>query len=325
MIKYIKEHLFSVAAIIPAVLIAFGMLIINNNLSNYGLIDYTLIQGHTIFVGFTFISVVVIYAIYWFLFLELHSLEKNNFLYILINAVIKPICITPIICLFLIQYSEIPSLQIFKWNINGFRIFSISIGLTFSGLLIFINNNDFIKNGIKNDLLGRLSFIVGIVLISLSLVPSIYLILKVKEFRDCFNFFAGYSFFIFVLFTTIVSHMKDHKNGVVENPSFSLFSNTNSSMKLDNIYIVSYFLVMTLILVTNYSNHLYPNLYRKFGGHISPEYNIELEDKNIIGTIIHQNENMIYIKDSNNKVNPISWDNIESLNTIEKLEKNKTN
>ena len=120
--KYIIDHIFSILAAIPLVLVTVGVFIINQYLSVYNVVEFPLFDPKTIYVGFFSLFHLFTFIVNWYVFLSIRE-EKFGFVTILINALIKPLFFCQLLWLIIIGSDYADTLTIFNKSIDLKLIF----------------------------------------------------------------------------------------------------------------------------------------------------------------------------------------------------------
>ena len=98
-IEYIKEHLLQLITLIPVIFIAFGSFVLNIYLNQFGVIDITLFDSRTGFVGFVALFQIVCFFFFWAMDILKYT-SSNRFIFLIINCFFKSVVFSIIIAAF---------------------------------------------------------------------------------------------------------------------------------------------------------------------------------------------------------------------------------
>ena len=94
--EFIKKNIFSILTSIPIIFLAVGAIVISNYLTEFGVIDFPVFNGRTVFVGFVALLQLLFFIIFWYMFISCKGSIKE-LLFLIINPLWKTIVFSNIV------------------------------------------------------------------------------------------------------------------------------------------------------------------------------------------------------------------------------------
>lgn len=313
MTNYIKEHLFSFLASIPILLISIGTIIINNYLSKYGLVDFTLIQGNVLFVGFVFITIIICYFVFWLLFMDISNIYCISIFKHITNSIIKPVLITTLFSALFFANEKLADLKIFNIIISGAEIKKYADSFIVLPIGFIFLRYIFLKDDKKLEKDYMISGVLNIIVISICILLSAIAIYLSSDRKEILSFFLTCSFFLLSFIVGVHIAKQKIDDGISIKPT-SLFDSKREQNVLDKAFRLLMCLLAIITLISKYSKNIYPLLPYNAGGNKSKDIVI-IENNGMTenGRIIHQNIDSIYIENDQEGILKINWEDIKSI------------
>ena len=294
--EFIKKNIFSILTSIPIIFLAVGAIVISNYLAEFGVIDFPVFNGRTVFVGFVALLQLLVFIILWYTFISCKG-SIEELLFLIINPLWKTIVFSNIVFMLTLSKSNnLADFEFLGWIWYSKPLVSLST-FSFLGFFILLVGKEYIDNGIKNDKIGKIFFWVGLIFTLISIIPIILLLIKNEKYRGVFSTYGYMSLILFIQTFQIWAIRNDKSRGLnVE--EYSLFSKDKKLNKMDYIFFIFWLLIVIIINLSNYSTNIFPNISTNLGGGKYKFSELLLEDGNIIrGKIIHTNGDYLYLYD----------------------------
>lgn len=302
-VKYIKENALTILGYLIIIPIVSGIILINQDISKYGLVDYSVFKTHALYVGFWFLFLISFFAIFYIsLFLKFIkaindkenkiSSESASDFFFFDLLLLPPVYFFDFFFflsflsnkIYSVNNSNNMGLTILIW-ICLFSFFSISWFLIDNKLFYFSDKENrkfriwvYVLEVVFTCILPRCEFID----ISFSYPLPNYL---QKVLLVCY-IFVGFSGTIYFFKKHIVTIFKQNK-----------------------IFLSYFFIFLVFCLILCYSKFLYPYLPEEFGGGFRQQVTIKTDENTLNGYIIHKDSDFTYFFPSDEKNNIIIFEN----------------
>ena len=302
-VKYIKENALTILGYLIIIPIVSGIILINQDISKYGLVDYSVFKTHALYVGFWFLFLISFFAIFYIsLFLKFIkaindkenkiSSESASDFFFFDLLLLPPVYFFDFFFflsflsnkIYSVNNSNNMGLTILIW-ICLFSFFSISWFLIDNKLFYFSDKENrkfriwvYVLEVVFTCILPRCEFID----ISFSYPLPNYL---QKVLLVCY-IFVGFSGTIYFLKKHIVTIFKQNK-----------------------IFLSYFFIFLVFCSILCYSKFLYPYLPEEFGGGFRQQVTINTDENNLNGYIIHKDSDFIYFLPSEERNKIIIFEN----------------
>ena len=302
-VKYIKENALTILGYLIIIPIVSGIILINQDISKYGLVDYSVFKTHALYVGFWFLFLISFFAIFYIsLFLKFIkaindkenkiSSESASDFFFFDLLLLPPVYFFDFFFflsflsnkIYSVNNSNNMGLTILIW-ICLFSFFSISWFLIDNKLFYFSDKENrkfriwvYVLEVVFTCILPRCEFID----ISFSYPLQNYF---QKVLLVCY-IFVGFSGTIYFLKKHIVTIFKQNK-----------------------IFLSYFFIFLVFCSILCYSKFLYPYLPEEFGGGFRQQVTINTDENNLNGYIIHKDSDFIYFLPSEERNKIIIFEN----------------
>jgi hypothetical protein len=291
---FIKDNWVKIAIGSPVIVGLFGLLINNNYLLSYGIINYSAFQIRALYSGAIFFALIIFIIIIFLIDSNIIDLDQMNPLRLLYVTFYKTIFVADLACIMLINdYAKI--------SIFGIQI-PESISYLYYGLLIFyiwilVLYIDEFRGEIKYKNVKLLKifsvFIFFLVLFHFIILHYNYH----KQVADISSFFIS-MFFAFVLGNLGRKQVRIYKKTDKEYRPFSLIDRNRGPSTIDMTIVLLLFIAFFILSVVSYRG-LYKYIPYAFGGGKLSGISIKLNDNTVInGKLIISNDQYVYVEDN---------------------------
>lgn len=294
---FIKDNWVKIAIGIPIVVGLFGLLINNNYLLSYGIINYSAFQIRALYSGAIFFALLIIIIIIFLIDSNTVDLEKMNLFRLLYVTFYKAIFVADVACMLLInEYSKISffGIQIPEGITNLYRAL---LAFYILNLLLFFD--EFRGEAkLKNNKLLNLLKSSSIFIFFLVLFHFIILFYNYpKQVFDISSFFC-FIFFGLFFFNLGRKEVQFYQTDKDYRPFSLVDRNRKPSVGLDGTIAFLFIMLFLIQSVVSYQG-LYKYISYDYGGGKLNGISIKLNDNTEInGKLIISNDQYIYVEDS---------------------------
>ena len=302
-VKYFKENALTILGYLIIIPIVSGTILINQDISKYGLVDYSVFKTHALYVGLWFLFLVSFFSIFYIsLFRKFIRALKNK------------------------------ENKISSESASDFLFFDLLLlppvyFFDFFFFLSFLSNKIYSVNNSSN--MG-FTFFIGLCLFSFFSISWFLIDNELFYFSDKENRkFRIWVYVLMVVFTFIVPRcdfidisfsypLPDYLEKVILVSSIfvglsgSLYTLKKHIVVIFNqnkIFISCFFIFLIFCLILCYSKFLYPYLPEEFGGGFRQQVTIKTDENTLNGYIIHKDSNFTYFFPSDEKNDIIIFEN----------------
>ncbi len=302
-VKYFKENALTILGYLIIIPIVSGTILINQDISKYGLVDYSVFKTHALYVGLWFLFLVSFFSIFYIsLFCKFIKALKNkenkissesasDFLFF--DLLLLP----PVYFFDFFFFLSFLSNKIYSVNNSnnlGFTFFIFLCLFSFFSISWFLINNELFYFYDKENRKFRISIYVLVVVftcifprcdildISFSYPLPDYL---QKVIWVC-SIFVGLSGSLYILKKHIVAIFNQNK-----------------------LFFSCFFIFLIFCMILCYSKFFYPYLPEEFGGGFRQQVTIKTDENYINGYIIHKDSDFTYFLPSDDRDNIIIFEN----------------
>lgn len=302
-VKYFKENALTILGYLIIVPIVSGIILINQDISKYGLVDYSVFKTHALYAGLWFLFLVSFFSVFYISlfrkFIEAINDKENKIssesasdFYFFDLLFLPPVYFFDFF--FFLSFLSNKIYSVNNSNNMGLTIFIWLCLFSFFSISWFLINNDSFYFYDKENKKFRISIYILIVVftcifprcdfidISFSYPLPNYL---QKVLLVC-SVFVGFSGTIYILKKHIVTIFKQNK-----------------------IFLSCFFIFLVFCLILCYSKFFYPYLPEEFGGGFRQSVTIKTDENYLNGYIIHKDSDFTYFLPSDEKNNIIIFEN----------------
>lgn len=298
--EFFKENWFKIIIGVPVVFGIFGIIIKNLYLVKYGVFDYNPFQADIIYTGICFITIILLHFFIFTYDTEIFK-PKLDIAYIL-KLSIRCIVLSDIMIYLLGNgFSDIELLK-FKVNVENVKLLYRLTLICIFGLIFYGNQ----KERSNDKLIDNIIYIVIIVcLILLSSICFVLVLWKYPENKQI-AYFTIFLCIVFIVYQFGRNSAHTNYDNEKYKGTFN-FKKDGSATKLDIFFALFTILIGFFGIISFYSNYLFEYIPKQIGGGKPIDVEIQKNESNISGKIIHINDDGYYIL-SDNKVFVIKKD-----------------
>jgi hypothetical protein len=298
---------------------ALGLIIINLHLQHYSLVDFNIIKPQIIYVGFIFLLTLIINYLVFIMFLDLENPENNRFIEITIVTFVKMVFLGNLLN-YILNADQINQIltnhgksSFIHILISGTTIYTISLPL------ISLIAHDYIVKEREKKLTKVWIYVLS-VLILWSILGGIYSYIKIPLSKNYYTFELYLGFIVYGYLIGLWAVSKDRKKGFDVTPVSIFGKKVSGTKSIDKVFFGVYGVIMMSIIITKYTNKIYPNISPYFGGGKPQTISLVIGADTLKGNLIFQNEKYLFLeKDSS--IHKLDWSVINSILIINPIKR----
>ena len=302
-VKYFKENALTILGYLIIIPIVSGTILINQDISKYGLVDYSVFKTHALYVGLWFLFLVSFFSIFYIsLFRKFIKALKNKenkissesaSVFLFFDLLLLP----PVYFFDFFFFLSFLSNKIYSVNNSSNMGFTFFIGLclfSFFSISWFLIDNELFYFSDKENRKFRIWVYVLMVVFTFIVPRCDFIYISFSYPLPKYLFKVLYVCSIFVGFSGTIYMLKKH--------IVTIF-------KQNKIFLSCFFIFFVFCLILCYSKFLYPYLPEEFGGGFRQQVTIKTDENTLNGYIIHKDSDFTCFFPSDEKNNIIIFEN----------------